>query len=256
MKMGSFLTKGIQNMKETTLSTLTLEEARMLANIHKRAARLYANGYRVRPTDDENIFEVDSPTGSIYLVNTLLQTCTCPFFVNYEGEYSCKHVLGISSLIRSQYEDRPLTLRENMEVVGELQALVKQRSMIFQCDAKERLAGLLGLRCDTFHSISWWIWDELYKEQERFMEEAKLQFVLYRGHPFPSECPEFGLIEPDQTDFRGFQYVSPWQVATSYRWFLTRLGETPETIFLHIKDMPMERPPEVSMERPEEKIAA
>jgi predicted nucleic acid-binding Zn finger protein len=231
-------------MKETTLSHLTLQEARMLANIHRRAARLYANGYRVRPTDNENVFEVDSPTGSVYLVDTVNQTCTCPFFVTYDGEYSCKHVLGIASLIRSQYENRPLTLIENLEIVSDLKQTLKERCMIFQCDAKERLAGLLGLRCDTFHRVSWWIWDELYKEQERFVEEANLQFALYRGYAFPSECPEFGLIEPDQTDFLGYQYVSVWQVAISYCWFLHRLGETPEDMFLHIRDMPMERPQE------------
>jgi predicted nucleic acid-binding Zn finger protein len=225
-------------MKENTATGLTLSEARMLANIHTRADQLYNKGYRVRPTDSQEVLAVDSPTGGIYWVNTNLKTCTCPFFTKYNGDYSCKHVLGIARLLCQQYGNQPQDLWDHVKTVARLKRIVRRRNRLYQCQEKEDLAEMLGLRYDTFHHASWQAWAELKAQQFLFWEDACLQYALFKGYPFPGECPEFGLLEPDYTDLWGQPQVSTFQRAVSYRRYLERLGESPETIFLHIKEMP------------------
>jgi hypothetical protein len=250
MKVGSFFQRNPNNMKENTATGLTLNEARMLANIHHRADTLYQKGYRVRPTNQDNLLEIDSPSGTIYRVDTSLKTCTCPFFTNYEGDYSCKHVLGIGRLLAKQYDNQPKDLWEHVKTVGKLKRILRKRSRIYQCAEKEQLAQMLGLRYDTFHRVSWATWQELNHQYIAFWQDACLQYALLRGYPFPGECPEFGLLEPDGKDFWGEPEVSSFQQMVSYRRYLEHIGESPVLLFLQLMDIPEEQvmdiPEEVS----------
>ena len=80
---------------------MTLDTARLLANVNHRAQHLFANGYRAVEGDGFNV-EVSNEEGTTYTVNTLFGTCTCPFWTSHEGHYPCKHILGLPKLLADQ----------------------------------------------------------------------------------------------------------------------------------------------------------
>ena len=82
---------------------MTLDEARLLANINARAERLFADGYHARRVDPYTI-EVINDEGTPYEVDTVFAACTCPFYTQRQGRYPCKHLLGYERLLRDQEE--------------------------------------------------------------------------------------------------------------------------------------------------------
>ena len=83
-------------------SPVSLDEARLLANVNDRAQRLFEDGYRIRPLDG-NLHLIRSEQGATYTLDRSEQSCTCPFFEKHGGRYSCKHVLGWKKLQVSQW---------------------------------------------------------------------------------------------------------------------------------------------------------
>lgn len=88
---------------------MSLDEARLLANVNERAQSLFENGYRARWTND-SIVEVTTPKKRVYEVDTDKHTCTCPFFVSHEGRYGCKHLIGYLLLLMRIQQQRVHTL--------------------------------------------------------------------------------------------------------------------------------------------------
>lgn len=84
---------------------MSLDEARLLANMNERAQWLFENGYRARWKSDA-LVEVTSPKKRVYEVNTDNHTCSCPFFVNHEGRYGCKHLIGYLLLLMRIQQER------------------------------------------------------------------------------------------------------------------------------------------------------
>ena len=82
---------------------MTLDEARLLANVNARAQRLYEDGYRAEWLD-EYVLEVTNEEGTGYEVDTLFETCTCPFYTERQGRYACKHLLGWKRLLERQQQ--------------------------------------------------------------------------------------------------------------------------------------------------------
>lgn len=82
-------------------SPVSLDEARLLANVNERAQRLFEDGYRIRCLD-ANRYLVRSQPGATYTVDRLENTCSCPFFEKHGGRYPCKHTLGWRKLLLTQ----------------------------------------------------------------------------------------------------------------------------------------------------------
>ena len=82
---------------------MTLDDARLLANVQARARRLFEDGYRAERLDEYTV-EVTSPAGQSYEIDTLFETCTCPFYQKWRGRHPCKHVLGCAQLLARQEE--------------------------------------------------------------------------------------------------------------------------------------------------------
>ena len=80
---------------------VTLDEARLLANVNERAQRLYEDGYRIRRLDTHR-YLIRSEKGGTYTVSSDESTCTCPFFEKHGGHYPCKHTLGWKKLLLTQ----------------------------------------------------------------------------------------------------------------------------------------------------------
>ena len=80
---------------------MTLDEARLLANVNARAERLFQDGYHARRVDPYTV-EVINDEGTLYEVDTVFATCSCPFFVAWSGKYTCKHLLGYERLLHDQ----------------------------------------------------------------------------------------------------------------------------------------------------------
>ena len=81
---------------------MTLDEARLLARVNERAARLFEDGYHAC-WSDEYVIEITNDEGTTYTVDTLLETCTCPFYTRWAARYACcKHVLGYQRLLAAQ----------------------------------------------------------------------------------------------------------------------------------------------------------
>ena len=83
---------------------MTLEEARLLANVNERARWLYEQGYRAKWTDDRTV-TVKTPSGTTYTIDHADSddagetNCSCPFFAGREGRLGCKHLLGYRLLL-------------------------------------------------------------------------------------------------------------------------------------------------------------
>ena len=86
---------------------MTLDEARLMANVNHWAGLLFAAGYRARWTDAENL-EIRNGTGATYLVDTKTGTCDCPFYKAHQGRLPCKHSLGARLLLSKQRDCRRL----------------------------------------------------------------------------------------------------------------------------------------------------
>ncbi len=82
----------------TALHTETItaaKTARTLANISRRAATLFADGYKVRGYEGTGFYEVTSPAGDRYKVWHGVKVgydCTCPAFTEYG---TCKHLEAV-----------------------------------------------------------------------------------------------------------------------------------------------------------------
>ena len=97
-KQGSQIVQWPQIVKR---SAVTLDEARLLANVNERAQRLYEDGYRIRCLDTHR-YLVRSEKGGTYTVDREADTCSCPFFEKHGGRYPCKHTLGWKKLLLTQ----------------------------------------------------------------------------------------------------------------------------------------------------------
>ena len=84
---------------------MSLNEARLLANVNSRAEKLFENGYRADWLD-EHLVEVISPNGETYEIDTVAAACSCPFFTKHQGKYGCKHLSGYEKLLADQEERR------------------------------------------------------------------------------------------------------------------------------------------------------
>ena len=82
-------------------SPVSLDDARLLANVNDRAQRLFEDGYRIRYLDTHR-YLIRSERGATYTLDRSEQSCTCPFFEKHGGRYSCKHVLGFRKLLMAQ----------------------------------------------------------------------------------------------------------------------------------------------------------
>ncbi len=78
---------------------MTLDEARLMANVNARAKRLFEDGYRARWINPP-LLAVRSGQRAVYEVDTRAETCNCPFFV--KSGHPCKHVLGWRRLLARQ----------------------------------------------------------------------------------------------------------------------------------------------------------
>ena len=81
---------------------MTLDEARILANVNERAKRLFENGYHAVWIEEGYTLAVTNDEGTAYTVDTLFETCTCPFFSGWQGRHPCKHLLGWERLLEQQ----------------------------------------------------------------------------------------------------------------------------------------------------------
>ena len=78
---------------------MTLDEARLMANVNARAQRLFEDGYRAHWLE-RPLLAVRNGQGTIYQIDTQTQSCDCPFFL--KSGHPCKHVLGWCKLIARQ----------------------------------------------------------------------------------------------------------------------------------------------------------
>ena len=78
---------------------MTLDEARLMANVNARAQRLFENGYRAR-WGGPHLLAIRNDRGDVYRVDTETHTCDCPFF--RKSGHPCKHSLGWRKLLTRQ----------------------------------------------------------------------------------------------------------------------------------------------------------
>ncbi len=84
---------------------MTVDDARLLANVQARALRLFEDGYRAERLDEYTV-EITSPAGETYEIDTLFETCSCPFYRWWQGRHPCKHLLGYGQLLARQEEEK------------------------------------------------------------------------------------------------------------------------------------------------------
>ena len=85
--------------------SVTEKEVRLLAGLAARALRLYEDGYSARRLDAYTV-ELTNDDGTSYEVDTVFETCSCPFYTKWRGQYPCKHLLGYGRLIARQEEEK------------------------------------------------------------------------------------------------------------------------------------------------------
>ena len=78
---------------------MTLDEARLMANVNARARRLFEDGYRARWVGP-HLLAIRNGRGTVYRVDTAADACTCPFFL--QSGHPCKHALGWRRLLARQ----------------------------------------------------------------------------------------------------------------------------------------------------------
>ena len=86
---------------------MTLDEARLMANVNDRAQRLFENGYRAR-WNEAGLLGIRSGKGAAYLVDIESGACDCPFYRAHQGRHPCKHGLGWRWLLSQQRACRRL----------------------------------------------------------------------------------------------------------------------------------------------------
>ena len=96
---------------------MTLDEARLMANVNARAGRLFEDGYRARWAGP-GLLAVRNGRGSVYAVDTLMGTCDCPFFLR--SGHPCKHVLGYRRLLSRQRSHRRRLVYALLRVLADL----------------------------------------------------------------------------------------------------------------------------------------
>ena len=90
---------------------MSLEEVRLLANVHDRARKLFETGYRARWIS-ESVVEITSPQRRVYEIDVDNHTCSCPFFVAHSGKYGCKHGFGYLLLLMHIQQERGRKMRD------------------------------------------------------------------------------------------------------------------------------------------------
>lgn len=98
---------------------MTFDEARLTASVNARAEALFESGYRARWAGPARL-SVRNSKGAAYLVETLAQTCECPFFRAHQGRYPCKHLLGWTRLLWRQRSCRRTLLRVLSDLLDDL----------------------------------------------------------------------------------------------------------------------------------------
>jgi len=98
---------------------MTFDEARLMASVNARAEALFESGYRARWAGPGRL-SVRNSKGAAYLVETLAQTCECPFFRAHQGRYPCKHLLGWTRLLWRQRSCRRTLLRVLSDLLDDL----------------------------------------------------------------------------------------------------------------------------------------
>jgi predicted nucleic acid-binding Zn finger protein len=88
---------------------MAVDESRLKAGVEARAEHLFDDGYRAEIADGTTVI-VQNPTGTLYAVDIQRHTCTCPFFVKWNGRHSCKHLLGYPALLLQQQAYERLTI--------------------------------------------------------------------------------------------------------------------------------------------------
>lgn len=79
---------------------MTINTARLLANIAARAARLWEDGYQLTRKSEDTLI-VTSNEGTNYEVDTFWNSCECPC---YKQHGTCKHLEGWELLEKTQAE--------------------------------------------------------------------------------------------------------------------------------------------------------
>lgn len=98
---------------------MTFDEARLMASVNARAEALFESGYRARWAGPGQL-SVRNSRGAAYLVETLVQTCECPFFRAHQGRYPCKHLLGWTRLLWRQRSCRRTLSRVLSDLLDDL----------------------------------------------------------------------------------------------------------------------------------------
>ncbi len=88
---------------------MTLDEARLLANVNARAQTLFEHGYRARWMGRHTL-QIRNGRDGAYWLDVQVGTCDCPFFQKHSGRHSCKHALGWRVLLKRQRACRCLLL--------------------------------------------------------------------------------------------------------------------------------------------------
>ena len=83
---------------------MTLDIARLVANVNHRAQRLFEDGYTAVWIEEGYTLGVTNDEGTTYEVDVLFETCSCPFWKAHQGKHSCKHLLGWQRLLERQAE--------------------------------------------------------------------------------------------------------------------------------------------------------
>lgn len=124
---------------DTKSDAMTLDEARLMANVNARAQALFENGYRAR-WRAPHLLAVRNGQGTVYDVDTLAGTCNCPFFT--KSIHPCKHVLGWRKLLGRQRTCRLWITLALLRVWSSLDDVPRKAAR--PADAPDRMLGNPG----------------------------------------------------------------------------------------------------------------
>ena len=83
---------------------MTLDTARLVANVNHRAQRLYEDGYHAVWVEEPYELDMTNEEGTTYRLNVLFDYCTCPYWIKHRETRKCKHLLGWKRLLERQAE--------------------------------------------------------------------------------------------------------------------------------------------------------
>lgn len=115
---------------------MTLDEARLRANVNARAQTLFEQGYRARWIGKHTL-QIRNGRGDTYRVDTQANTCECPFFQKHAGKHPCKHILGWKKLIARQRACRRLLLLVLVKTLADLDDALNLKDAANLGDAAE-----------------------------------------------------------------------------------------------------------------------